>query len=222
MRNDKHLAIEMRRKGKSYMEISKRLGISKSTMHYWFKDLQWSEKIKDDLTAKAAKLSRKRIKKVVKANKEKWLKWRKDFREEAKREFPELRTNPLFIAGLMLYWGEGDSNLKNTTRLTNTDPRMISLFCKFTTEILRVPKVDIRLHLTIYPDLSENKCKKYWSKQTKIPVNQFNKTQIIYGKHPTRRLENGICSIRVPRSCGFKEKIFVWIDLFSKEYKKRV
>jgi hypothetical protein len=222
MRNDQHLAIEMRRKGKSYMEISKRLGIPKSTMHYWFKDLLWSRKIKDNLTEKAVKLSRKRIKKVVKANKEKWLKWRKDFREKAKREFSMLKTNPLFVAGLMLYWGEGDSNLKNMTRITNTDPRMISLFCKFVVGILKVPKDNIRAHLTIYPDLSEDKCKRYWGKEIKLPVKQFDKTQVIYGKHPTKRLENGICSIRVPKSCGFKEKIFVWIDLFSKESEKRV
>jgi hypothetical protein len=191
-------------------------------MHYWFKDLQWSEKIKDNLTEKAIRLSKKRIKKVIKANKERWQKWRKNYREEAKKEFPALKSNPIFIAGLMLYWGEGDSNLKNMTRLTNTDPRMINLFCKFVIEILGVPKIDIRTHLTIYPDLSENKCKKYWSNKINLPINQFNKTQVIYGKHPTRRLEYGICSIRVPKSCGFKEKIFVWIDLFSKEYKKRV
>jgi transposase-like protein len=214
--------MDLRKKGKSYKEISRLLGIPKSTMHYWFKDLLWSQKIKDALTEKEAKLSRKRIKKVVKANKEKWLKWRKDCREEAKKEFPGLKTSPLFVAGLMLYWGEGDSNLKNTARLTNTDPRMISLFCKFIVEILKVPKIDIRAHLTIYPDLSEEKCKKYWSNEIKLPINQFDKTQTIYGKHPTRRLENGICSIRVPKSCGLKEKIFVWIDLFSKESKKRV
>jgi transposase-like protein/preprotein translocase subunit Sec61beta len=222
MRNDQHLALDMRKKGKSYKEISKKLGIPKSTMHYWFKDLRWSEKIKDDLTKKAVKLSRKRIKKVIKANKERWLKWREDFKKEAVREFPKLKINPVFIAGLMLYWGEGDSNLKNTVRLTNIDPRMIILFCKFVTEILMVSRIDIRVHLTIYPDLSEEKCKEYWSKKIKIPKNQFDKTQIIYGKHPTRRLENGICSIRVPKSCGLKEKIFVWIDLFSKESKKRV
>ncbi|HLM84340.1 MAG TPA: helix-turn-helix domain-containing protein [Candidatus Bathyarchaeia archaeon] len=217
MRNDQHLAIDMRKKGKSYKEISRKLGIPKSTMHYWFKNLQWSEKIKDNLTERSVKLSRKRIKKVIKANKERWLKWREDFKKEAAEEFPKLRKNPTFIAGLMLYWGEGDSKLKNTTRLTNTDPRMISLFCKFVVEILKVPRSDIKAHLTIYPDLSDSKCKKYWSKETKLPINQFNKTQVIYGKHPTRRLENGICSIRVPRSCGLKEKIFVWIDLFSKE-----
>ena len=222
MRNDRHLALEMRKGGKSYNEISKILDIPKSTMHYWFKDLQWSEKIKDTLTEKAVVLSKKRIRIVIKANKAKWLKWREDFRKEAKNEFSELKTNPLFVAGLMLYWGEGDSNLKNMTRLTNTDPRMIGMFCKFVVEILRVPKKNIRAHLTIYPDLSENKCKKYWSNKIKLPINQFDKTQIIYGKHPTRRLENGICSIRVPKSCGFKEKIFVWIDLFSKASEKRV
>jgi len=222
MRNDRHLAITLRKKGKSYKEISKILDIPKSTMHYWFKDLVWSEKIRNELTEKAVKLSRKRIRKVIKANKEKWLRWRKDFRDEAKREFPKLKTNPLFIAGLMLYWGEGDSNLKNATRLTNTDPRMVSLFCKFLVKICNISKDNIRVHLILYPDLSEEKCKIIWSKKINIPKNQFDKTQFIYGKHPTKRLEIGICSIRAPKSCGLKEKIFTWIDLFSKESNMRV
>lgn len=217
MRNDRHLAINLRRKGKSYNEIRKGLGIPKSTLNSWFQGLRWSQSVKKNLSEKALRLSTKRMRKIAKANKERWLKWREQHRRDAAEEFPKLKDSSLFIAGLMLYWGEGDSSLKNATRLTNTDPRMIRIFCNFLVEIFKIPKNNIKIHLTIYPDLSEEKCKTYWSKQIKIGLNQFDKTQLIYGKHPTRRLENGICSVRAPRSCGLKEKIITWIDLFDKE-----
>lgn len=213
MRNDRHLAINLRRKGKSYNEIRKELGIPKSTLNSWFQGLRWSQFVKKNLSEKALRLSTKRMRKIAKANKERWLKWRKQYRDEAVKEFPQLKSNPLFTAGLMLYWGEGDGNLKNDTRLSNIDPRMITLFNKFLLNICKVSKDDIFLSLTIYPDLSDNKCKIFWSNKTGISQNQFNKTQIIYGKHPTKRLENGICTIRVRRSRGLKEKIVIWINL---------
>ena len=130
MRNDRHLALELRKKGKSYKDIHEALGIPKSTLHYWFKGLKWSQMIKMRLSAKAAKLSTKRMRRIAKANRERWANWRKKHRMEAKQEFFELKSSPLFIAGLMLYWGEGDSNLKNELRLSN------KVDCFVKTEIL--------------------------------------------------------------------------------------
>lgn len=218
MRNDQHLAFKMRRKGMSYKQITKELGIPKSTMHYWFKNLAWSDDIKRKLTEKNIRTSRKRIKKVIRANKERWFKWREGFRKEALKEFSKLKKNPLFIAGIMLYWGEGDGNLKNEVRLTNIDYRMIVLFNRFLLNVCNISMDNIILSLFIYPDLSEEKCKEFWSKKIKMPLTKFDKTQVIYGKHPTKRLENGICTIRVKRSRGFKEKIVVWTELLYRNF----
>jgi len=213
MRNDHHLAIELRRKGLSYREISEKLDIPKSTLNGWFKDLAWSRDIKKKLIEKATRTSRKRIRKVIKSNKERWEKWRASLREEAKKEFKIFKNRSLFIAGVMLYWGEGDQNVKYPIRLTNVDYRMVALFKKFLLEICKVKKEDLYLSLFIYPDIKEENCKKFW--ENKTGIEKFDKVQVIYGKHPTKRLENGICSIRVKKSIGLKEKILVWINLLS-------
>jgi hypothetical protein len=216
MRNDRHLAIKLRKEGKSYNKISTDLGIPKSTMHYWFKNLLWSKKIKRNLTERATQLAIKRMKIISQSNKRRWELWRKQFRINAKAEFNNLKGDPLFIAGLMLYWGEGDGNMKNEVRMANIDPRMIKLFNEFLIKICRVNKEEIYASLTLYPDLREETCKIFWSRKTKIHLKQFSKSQFIYGKHPTKRLENGICTIKVRKSRGLKEKIFVWISLLSK------
>jgi ribosomal protein S18 len=220
MRNDRHLAINLRKKGLSYKRISEELDIPQSTLNYWFKDLAWSKKIKKELTEKAIRTSRKRIKKVIKSNKERWDKWREGFREEARKDFTKLKLNRLFVAGVMLYWGEGDQNLKYPIRLTNINYKMIILFKRFLLEVCKIKKEDIYLSLFIYPDIVEEKCKEFWSK--KIGIENFDKVQVIYGKHPTKRLENGICSIRVKKSIGFKEKILVWITLLSEDLNKKM
>jgi transposase-like protein len=220
MRNDRHLAIKLRRTGASYNKICKELGIPKSTMHYWFRDLRWSKIIKKELTKKAEIQATKRLRAVIRAQRKRWKVWRKQYREEAKKEFPLLKSNPLFLAGLMLYWGEGDGNLKNQTRLSNIDPKMIKLFSNFLQKACEVPKENICLSLTIYPDLSDNKCKRFWSNKTKISLKQFTKSSVIYGRHPTKRLENGICTLRANSSPGLKEKIIIWTNLIVKELNK--
>ncbi|MBU2530803.1 MAG: hypothetical protein KKD35_07165 [Elusimicrobia bacterium] len=215
MRNDKHLALKLRRKGKSYNKISEELEIPKSTLSGWLSGIKWSKDIKKELTRKANYIARKNLQRYNKKCKEKWERWRKAARQEARKDFPKLTKNPLFIAGLMIYWGEGDSKIKNPFRLSNTDPRMIALYTKFLTESLNIPKENLRSTIILYPDLSEEKCINFWATTMGIPKSQFYKTQFIKGRHPIKRLSNGICMI----TCGnrqIKEKVLVWIDLLSK------
>ena len=72
--------------------------------------------------------------------------------------------------------------------------------------------------LILYPDLSEKKCKDFWSKTSGIPISNFKKTQLIKGKHPTKKLTYGICIIQM-NSRGLKEKLFTWINLFFEKFK---
>jgi len=216
MRKDRYSAIKLRKQNKSYNEISKILNIPKSTLVYWFSDKNWSKDIKNKLSARNVLSLKKRLGLINRIRTKKWEKWREGFRTEARKEFKKFLKKPLFISGINLYWGEGDSVLKNgNVRLSNTDHRMISIFVRFLINIVGVPKEKIKCTMILYPDLKEEKCKLFWSNMGGIPSSQFYKTQFIKGKHPTKRLENGICMIQV-LSRGIKEKIMVWIDLLYK------
>ncbi len=218
MRNDKHLAIRLRKKGKSYNKISKELDIPKSTLSDWFSDTIWSQGIKRMLTRKANYIAKKRLRLINKGRRKMWEEWREKARQEARKDFPQLKKNPLFIAGLMLYWGEGDSRIENSqVRLSNTNPDLIRLFSLFLQQICRVPMQKIKVALILYPDLEERVCVPFWSAKSQIPKNQFSKTQFIKGKHPTKKLNYGICMVHLT-SRQLKEKIFVWINLFHKQF----
>ncbi len=218
MRNDKHLAIKLRKKGLSYRKISKEIQVPKSTLSNWFSPLDWSQEIKENLHKKALYISKKRLRLTNKKRQEYWEKWRENFRKEAKEEFSCLLRDPLFSLGVALYWGEGDHKIENCrVSLINTDPRIIYLFSKFLRKTLKVEPEKIHAWLILYPDLSEKKCKKFWSETSSIPLNQFKKTQYIKGRHPTKKSSYGICTILV-FSRGLKEKIFVWKNLFHKMY----
>lgn len=222
MRNDRHLAIKLRKKGLSYNKISKELDIPKSTMCYWFRDEQWSQEIKAELTRKVFRVAKKRLRLINKKRREKWEKWHEECREKARKEFPFLKNDPLFLAGLMIYWGEGDSKASNSLiRVSNTDPRMMRIFTDFLLRIGKIPHEDLRASLILYPDLDEKECLDYWTKGIGIPVSQFIKTQVIKGRHPTKRLSYGICIV-YKCSRELKEKILEWIDLSYQDLKMRV
>lgn len=215
MRKDKDSALKLRRDNKSYNEITRILGIPKSTLATWFKKDELSQKTKKLLIKQSNEKSRNRIKTLIKINRIRWEKLRETAHQEAKKDFSFLIKNPLFVAGVSLYWAEGDSKIGNPFRLSNTDPKMISLYVNFLIRVLNIPKENLRAALILYPDLFEEKCIKFWAKIIGIPKSQFYKTQFIKGSHPTKRLSNGICMI----ICGnrqSKEKIMVWIDLLSK------
>ena len=214
VRTDRRLAVELRKAGKSYNDISVTLGIPKSTLVYWFKDEKWSSAIKSQLTYKAQARAKKRLQAMSLVNKQRWEMWRAGFRAQAEGEFNKLKNNNLFLAGLMLYWAEGDSNIKNPLRLANVTPEIIKLYIKFLIEICCVEKSKIKINLIIYPDLNEKICKRFWMKQTSLSEDNFYKTQIIQGKHPTKRINHGVCLVIVS-SRGLKEKVQCWIQLTS-------
>lgn len=216
-RNDQHLAMKLRKLGKSYKQISRELNVPKSTLSNWLSNLAWSKSIKDNLSEKAKILSSKRFKLVAKVQKKRWFEWEKKLIHEAQQEFKILKHNRLFLAGLMLYWSEGDNKKGNgQVRLGNTDPRMVRLFVKFALQFCKVQKNKIHPGLIIYPDINEAKCKTFWSKYIGIPEQQFYKTQTITGKHPTKRLQNGICTVRIG-STALKNKVTTWINLSYQE-----
>ena len=77
-------------------------------------------------------------------------------------EFPSFKKSPLFVSGLMLYWGEGDSKLENSQlRLSNANPKLIRIFALFVKSFLRFPENKIKGTMFIYPDLNEELCKKH-------------------------------------------------------------
>jgi len=216
-RNDQHLAIKLRKLGQSYKQIGRELNIPKSTLSKWFGNLVWSKRIKKQLFEKSRIQSSKWIKTVIAAQKLRRANHKNLLEENALKEFKTLKNNKLFLAGLMLYWAEGDNKEKSyQVRLANTDPRMIKLFISFALKVCGVEKTRVHPTLILYPDINEKRCKNFWSNFISIPPEQFYKTQYIKGRHPTRRLQNGICTVMVG-NIDLKIKILAWINLWAKE-----
>ncbi|MBI4158331.1 MAG: hypothetical protein HY505_01790 [Candidatus Yanofskybacteria bacterium] len=213
MRKDKEEAFELRRQNKSYKQISCGLGIAISTLAGWFKHESWSQEIKNRLSREASLSNPKKLELMAQANRERWKLKHEEYRMAAVKEFEKLKSDPLFLAGIMLYWGEGDKVLKNCiVRLGNSEPEMIRIFNLFLTKSLQISTDKISVWLLLYPDLVDSVQKNFWSKATGLSLDQFKKSIYIKGRHPTKRLSYGVCYISI-NSRALKERILKWLEL---------
>lgn len=216
MRKDKSAALELRKSEKSYREIKKLLKIPKSTLSDWLRKVKWSQKIRQILVEQAKEKSTIRILKLNKIRGRQLEKICENARLEAQKEFEHFKLYPLFIAGVSIYWGEGDKSSRHQVRISNIDPAMIKLFVKFLREICGVAKKDIYAYILLYPDLDAEQCKKFWIKHSNLLDENFNKSIVIKGRHKTRRLKHGVCYIGVS-SVYLKEKINIWLKLLPRK-----
>lgn len=213
MRKDKEKAIELRRQGLSYKKIRQELGIATSTLASWFKNEPWSQEIKTKLSIEESLSNPKKLELMAQANRERWHLKHEEYKDAAVREFQNLKNDPLFLAGIMLYWGKGDRVLQNSfVRLGNSDPEMIKIFYLFLIKTLKISPDRISAWLLLYPDLIDSVQKNIWSKATGLGLRQFKKSIYIQGRHPTKRMSFGVCTI-VIHSRALKERILKWLEL---------
>src|SRR3989338_8507048 len=215
MRKDKEKAFELRRLNKSYKQISRDLNIPLGTISGWFKNELWSQDIRDKLGQEASLAFPEKLKLIIAANKQRWANIHEAHRQEAIKEFAVLKNDPLFLAGVMLYWGEGEKQPKSSqVRLANSEPEMIKIFYLFLTKVLKIHPDKIFAWLLLYPDLVDSVQKNFWSKASNIPLDNFKKSIYIKGRHPTKRLSYGVCTV-VVSSRALKERILKWLELYQ-------
>ncbi|OGG52447.1 hypothetical protein A3H16_03670 [Candidatus Kaiserbacteria bacterium RIFCSPLOWO2_12_FULL_53_8] len=220
MREDKRAAFKLRKSGKSYRKIMAELQIPRATLSDWFSKVNWSRKLKAELARTAQVESTHHMIALDAIRGKRLARAYAQARREARVEFGALKYNPLFIAGVMLYWGEGDKRTRGQVRLANTDPELIRLFVFFLKNACRVPSERIGASVLIYPDLDPEGCREYWSTRSNIKIQNFHKCVTIRGRHKTRKLSYGVCSIFV-LSTYFKEKILEWLRLMPHELMSR-
>ena len=217
MRYDQPKAIELRKQGKTYREIQGLLNISRSTLCDWFKDEEWSKHIKKFNTEKHIKISTLRLKKLQDGRRMMLENKYKKVEEEAIKEFEIYKNNPLFMAGLMLYAGEGDKRSRNLIRLSNSEFHLHLVFIRFSEKFLNIGRDKIKVWLLLYPDLDIEECIEVWSIKLGISRLNFNKSQVIIGKSKSRKLQHGVGN-SIISSTSLKKKVMKWLELCEKHF----
>lgn len=212
MRKDKDAAISLRKNGLSYSQIASRLTVSKSTLSRWFSEEPWSVRTKAKLEKINMTTAAKNITSVINQMRVVRREIYESRRNWARQVYDQYKNQPLFIGGLMLYWGEGDNKLENgQIRICNSKPEIVRMFHVFLNRYLPGLVDKIKAYLILYPDLDEISCLQHWSNVTNIPLDKFFKSQYIIGRSSKRTIPYGIGTLIVS-SRAEKEVITTWIE----------
>lgn len=195
----------LRSQGLSLNEIGKELGVSKSTLSLWCRDIALT---KSQVTSLEKRAQIKNYKGALKGALTNHLKSQLVINQEkqkAQEFFGKISKREICFIGTALYWAEGNKTGR-TFGVVNSDPLVILISMRWLSVEFDI-KIDNYLPRLFINENHKNReveIKKYWSNVTKIPVSQFRNTIFIKSVHkkvfPNPSSYIGVMHLRVKKS----------------------
>lgn len=206
-------ARELRRQGKTYDEIVTELGVSRSSVSLWVRDIPPPQACHPSWTPEA------RAKREVRTQRRRRAKIeaRKAHREDPLTELFPLGAREALITGAIAYWCEGAKwkewmPAAPGVTFINSDPGLVRLFLRFL-DVVPVQFGDLRYRLSIHETASEAKAHAYWARELGIRMGDFSKTN--WKKHNPKTVRkntgedyHGCLSVTVLRS----KELYAYLD----------
>ena len=145
-------------------EIAARLGVSKSSVSLWVRDVEFEpvRRVTRVRRRGPSALQRRRQAEIDR------------LLAEGRARIGRLSDREFLVAGVALYAGEG-SKQDGRVRFVNSDPRMVVFFCSWLRHFYEVDESRLRLVLYLHQGLDLSASMAYWSTLTGIPESQFTK-----------------------------------------------
>jgi transcriptional regulator with XRE-family HTH domain len=183
-------ARELRLQGCTYDEIAARLGVSKSSVSLWTRDLSRPTTAAQDYDVRQAgakryfDLRRRRV--FIERQNEK-LAWANEIGSLTERE--------LMIAGAVVYWAEGTKSKpwRREERVTfvNSDASMIRLFLAYLNAV-GVEKDRLRYQVQIHETADVVKAECFWADVVDVPVDRLQPSTLKRHRIATNRKNVGL------------------------------
>lgn len=211
MRTDKIHAITLRQDGKSYSEISRELGVAKSTLSKWLADVAWSHDVRIANTRRnqsIEKLAR------LHENRQKMLEKRYvSAKVQAIAEYEVYSKDPHFVSGLAIYRCIGDCQQKTgIIRLSSSDHFPISHFQEFLQRFCKGNESRAKLKLHLNANHNYSNCEIWWLNHSKMPRERLLRTSVSYVAGANKKLQYGVATL-IMSNKFLKVKILKWLDL---------
>lgn len=160
-------ARELRADGWTMPEIAAELGVSRSSVSIWVRDVPYTPRRPPRTGYDASTRSPNKLQVRKQEEIDRLL-------AEGRERIGSLSERDLLIAGIALYAGEG-SKTPGEVRFANSDPRMIRLFLRWLRTFVEVDEKRLRLKLYLHEGLDIDAANDFWAEVTGIPISQFRK-----------------------------------------------
>jgi hypothetical protein len=162
---EREQARELRALGWTLAAIARKLGVSKSSVSLWVRDVEFEPQ------PRARGAPRRRGPNVLQQRKQAEI-------EEMDRlgvvRLGVLGRQAFLAAGAALYAGEGNKT-DGDFRFSNTDAALVGFFCRWLREFFDVDEARLRGRIYLHEGLDLDAATAYWSAVTGIPPEQFRK-----------------------------------------------
>lgn len=199
---ERDLARELRRQGLPIKEIAQRVGVSQSSVSLWVRDIELTAEQQDALRAMNPAYNRQLSGSRVAVARHRASRM---VAQESGRVLA-LNSEPLHLAGVMLYWAEGAKS-GNQVCFSNSDPEMIKLFVAFLKRYFGLRERDMRISCHLFADHLERQreVEQFWLDVTGLPETSLRKSVVnLYSRSSKRKrikkLPHGTCQLVVSRT----------------------
>jgi AcrR family transcriptional regulator len=195
---ERDMARRLRREeGLSIRDIERRLGVARSSVSLWVRDIELTREQQEALLARNRARTRQLAGNAIVAAKARHR------RASAQKQGRLLAGSgdPLHVAGCMLFWAEGSKN-RNKVELANSDPDVLRLFLRFLRTYFQVPDEKVRIWCNLFADHVERQreIEQFWLTTLGLPRSCLRKSAVnIYSRYTkkkrTNKLPYGTCTI---------------------------
>ncbi|HXK35567.1 MAG TPA: helix-turn-helix domain-containing protein [Candidatus Paceibacterota bacterium] len=192
---DRQQAVELRQKGYPYPAIKKLLGVSKSTLSHWLRDVELTSTQRNTIYEEGLA---KRVEKYLSTTRARRQKIVQEYYDKQKVKLLPLTERDLLMAGLFLYLGEGSKSRWFDVGVSNSNPTIIKFAIIWLVSILGADKKKIKVYLHLYSDMDIQKEIQFWKKVTGLPLSQFRKPYVKkskFSKVSYSTFGHGTCNI---------------------------
>jgi hypothetical protein len=165
---EREQARALRQQGLPLIDIATQLGVAKSSVSLWVRDVDFEPRPRVTRTVRRARkrgASSPQRRKQAEINR---------LLDESRARIGQLSEREFLVAGAALYAGEG-SKRDGEVRFANSDPRMIAFFCAWLRHFFDVDESRLRVRLYLHQGLNHDAAMAFWSSVTGIPTWQFRK-----------------------------------------------
>ena len=208
-------ARELREQGLNYEEIAAALGVSKSSISLWVRDMPRPERLSyEECRKRAAEGSRlywETERPVREARRE-------EVRAAAAGQIGTLSKREILIAGAIAYWCEGAKTKPRRRQdrvvFVNSDPALIRFFLRFL-DAVGIGREDLTYRVHIHEAADVPGAERFWQRVTQADPRQFRRTVLKTHNPRTVRTNvgddyHGCLRVEVRRSANLYRQIEGW------------
>lgn len=153
----------LRAAGKMLREIADELGVSKSSVSVWVRDVEFTPRPRQrPMFLRPNILHLRRLAEID------------DMNSWGLEQIGTLSDEAFLVAGAALYAGEG-SKTEGSVRFANSDPAMTRFFAAWFRRFFTVDERRLRVRVYLHEGLDLDAAEEHWSRVTGVPRSQFGK-----------------------------------------------